>query len=167
MVSKFKKTAFTVTLTINLLLTVKNYSQNNYQTTHWKNFTPKTIFLTYDYMHRNTLKTGIEFFIPNKSSNHIFVGLGYGVAIDNGKLYSFPTAHLSLNLKKGYVFKLTTTSSNVTPSAGISLFNVIDFNLGYSIPYQKEQLPELKGISAGITVRISKNNDVYLPMTLF
>ena len=150
-----------------VMFLTKSYCQYTYTTTKWENYIPKTVFVSYDYMNRNTIKTGIEFFIPNKSSNPIFIGLGYGIGIDNAKIFSFANAHLSLNLQNGYVLKLATTTTSLTSSAGVSLFNALDFNLGYSFPFQNQQIHKLKGITVGITVRISNHNKVYLPMKLF
>ncbi len=128
---------------------------------------PQTVFVTYEYAHRNTLQSGIEFCINQNYNDKFFVGLGYGIGIEAGKKFGFPTAHLKFNSKEGYLCQLGFTNAKITTSTGITLYNAIDLQLGYSFPFHNESLPQLKGITFGITVRFSKNKKVFGSMKWF
>lgn len=109
---------------------------------------------------RNQLKGGVELF--SKFENYrFFYGVGYGLVNSNEQIKGLLDYHASYNSNNGFLVKVSGSDRNITSTVGLTLLNALDFGVGYSFPIKKDELPIIQGFTVGLTVRFSKNNDVY------
>ena len=102
----------------------------------------------YDYIGRNAGFAGLEYRINSSDTFATNVGIGSFLTSIDEKLTIIPEAHFA----KGFGFligKASLSTKHIAPSIGFGFLNAMDFSLGYTIPYEKNNgLKE--GISFGI-----------------
>ena len=130
-------------------------------------YLPQAVFVEYQFAKVSMLKSGLEFCFNKYNANKFFIGAGYGLAIPKGKVIGFPNAHLSYNQKGGLMTKVGITNHSVSVTGGITFLNLLDLGLGYSIPYQKSQTLQIKGITVGLSARLFGDNDIYTKLKFF
>lgn len=119
-------------------------------------------FLDYTYANRHLAKGGLEFILikNERKQNNLFLGVGYGMVNYNGKIHGIPDLHLSYNIGSLLFIKAGSSSYHAYSLIGISGFNFADVGIGYSYPYKNSPM-KIQGLTAGITFRLTKRDDVY------
>ena len=120
-------------------------------------------FINYNYVDRHILKAGLEVLLLNneKAENKLFLGAGYGLVNYNSKIFGLPDLHLSYYFSKALFTKIGTSINHLYTLAGITYFNYLDLEFGYSHSYDKNKAPNIQGFTIGINVRLSKNNKAF------
>ena len=121
---------------------------------------PSVFYVEYVNSDRNQLKAGLEVFTRTRNYR-LFYGVGYGLVNSNKQIKGLLDYHVSYNSNNGFLVKISGSDRNVAPIIGVSLLNALDLGVGYSFPIKKDEIPEIQGFTVGLTVRFSKNNDVY------
>lgn len=167
---KFQNIIFLCKYKIAFLVVVTsiNCFSQSYFSNHTKwDYLPQTIFVEYQYSNTHSLKSGVEFCVNKYCKNKIFIGIGYGVALQNDKLLGLPNTHISYNQEKGFMTKISISNTNATLMGGVTFLNLLDLGVGYTYPIQKSEPVQLKGFTIGLTARLSKNNAIYGKLKLF
>lgn len=120
------------------------------------------LYLNYSIANKSLLTAGMEFCLDCHTDNKLFIGAGYGITNSyNGKYYGLPDLHLSFNTEYFLFLKAGTSTKNAYAMGGVTFLNMIDLGLGYSFPYNKEQIPTYQGFTTSITFRFTNNKNVY------
>lgn len=119
-------------------------------------------YIDYSFANRHLLRGGVEFMLINESDsqNKLFLGTGYGIVNNSGKIRGIPDLHLSYNVGTLLFVKAGSSFSHAYSIVGISLFNTCDIGIGYSTSYNNSDL-KIQGFTAGITFRLTHKDDVY------
>lgn len=119
-------------------------------------------YIDYSYASKNLLRGGLEFILIDNSENQdkLFLGTGYGVVNDHGKIHGIPDLYLSYNIGTLLFVKAGSSFSHAYSVAGISLFNSCDIGIGYSKSYNNTNV-KIQGFTAGITFRLTHKDNVY------
>jgi hypothetical protein len=124
------------------------------------------VYLDYKNATRNQYTGGLEFCLDCENDSKLFLGLGFGVTSYNENSYGLPDLHLSYN-KNLFFIKAGTSDKNAYALAGLSMFNALDFGLGYSQQFNNDKYPVIKGFTFGATFRITNNQKAYIKLKLF
>lgn len=157
---------------------VKWYKDNNTllnsRDLNYDNSSPKSkilqwpiIYLGYSIATKSQVTGGLELCLDCKEGNKFFIGLGYGVTSYDGEYYSLPDIHLSYNIQNSFFIKTGGSDKNAYALTGLSFLNMMDLGLGYSIPFNREKSPVIKGLTLGVTFRYSHNKNVYGKLKMF
>lgn len=119
-------------------------------------------YIDYSYASRHLLRGGVEFMLMDESGsqNKLFLGTGYGIVNDDGKIHGIPDLHLSYNVGTALFVKAGSSFSHAYSLVGISLLNTCDIGIGYSKSYNNSDL-RIQGFTAGITLRLTHKDNVY------
>jgi hypothetical protein len=136
-----------------IFLSLKMTAQKNIQPIY---------YVDYSYAGKHLLRGGIEFILIGKSSNQnkLFLGTGYGIVNNNGKIHGIPDLHVSYNAGALLFIKAGSSFSHAYSLIGISLFNTCDIGIGYSGSYNNRDI-KIQGFTAGITFRLTRKDNVY------
>ncbi|MDV7697319.1 hypothetical protein N6B72_10345 [Chryseobacterium soli] len=119
-------------------------------------------YIDYSYASKHVLRGGVEFILMDGGENQdkLFLGTGYGVVGDHGKMHGIPDLHLSYNIGTLLFIKAGSSFSHAYSVVGISLFNSCDIGIGYSKSYNNSNV-KIQGFTAGITFRLTHKDNVY------
>lgn len=119
-------------------------------------------YIDYSFASRHLLRGGVEFMLINEndSQNKLFLGTGYGIVNNNGKMHGISDLHVSYNVGTLLFVKVGSSFSHVYSLVGISLLNTCDIGIGYSTSYNNSDV-KIQGFTAGITFRLTRKDDVY------
>jgi hypothetical protein len=122
------------------------------------------ITVAYRYTGRNVLQTGLEFRIGNTHGRSIILGPSLLYSHINHADKFIPEAHIYLS-DQGKLFGLSSNPYSIEPRIGITLFNIIFLNTGYTFPIHKEKY--FKGVTFGIQFNIApKHAQFYDPIKI-
>lgn len=120
-------------------------------------------YISYSIAVKSQFTGGLEFCLDCQNDNKLLIGLGYGITRYNEKTYGFPDLHLSYNLTENWVFaKIGSSHKNAYALAGLTLINIMDLGIGYSVPFNQENIPVIKGFTFGTTIRFTDNKNLRL-----
>lgn len=120
-------------------------------------------YISYSIAVKSQFTGGLEFCLDCQNDNKLLIGLGYGITRYNEKTYGLPDLHLSYNLTENWVFaKIGSSHKNAYALAGLTLINIMDLGIGYSVPFNQENIPVIKGFTFGTTIRFTDNKNLRL-----
>lgn len=135
--------------------------KNNSKLLNWQ----PIFYINYFITVKSQFAAGLEFCLDCKDSTYngiLLLGFGYGLSSYDNNYFGLPDIHLSLNFPDGLSFiKIGGSNRNLYAMAGLSLLNAIDLGFGYSYPLIQDKIPELKGFTFGLTLRLTNHPDVY------
>ncbi|WP_141248438.1 hypothetical protein [Flavobacterium sp. ACN6] len=118
-------------------------------------------YISYSIAAKSQFTGGLEFCLACQNDNKLLVGLGYGITRYDSKTYGLPDFHLYLS-REWLFAKIGGSHKNAYALAGITLINLMDLGIGYSVPFNQENIPEIKGFIFGATIRFSNNENLRL-----
>lgn len=120
--------------------------------------------LGYDYIGKSAGFVGVDYRISPNRKSYSNIGVGTYLTTNNQKFTAIPEVHYNYNFKEGYKAELSLCTKKITPSVGINLFNAMHLNLGYNIPFNKEE--DFKGPYVGLHFFLGERR-FYYNMKLF
>jgi len=119
------------------------------------------LFVDYKIATKSQFIGGLEFCLDCENKNKLLIGAGFGVTSYNNIYYGLPDLHLSYNTEKFWFFKGGTSDKHAYLLIGVTIINLLDLGFGYSLPFDNNKLPVIKGFTFGATLRFSSNQKVY------
>ena len=120
-------------------------------------------FISYSIAVKSQYTAGLEFCLDCQNDNKLLIGLGYGIMRYDDKTYGLPDFHLSYNLSEKWIFtKIGASHKNAYAIAGLTVVNLMDLGIGYSVPFNEESIPVIKGFTFGLTIRFTNNENLRL-----
>lgn len=120
-------------------------------------------YISYSIALKSQYTAGLEFCLDCQNDNKLLLGLGYGIMRYDDKTYGLPDFHLSYNLSEKWLFaKVGGSHRNAYAIAGLSLLSIMDLGIGYSVPFNQENIPVIKGFTFGATIRFTDNKNLRL-----
>lgn len=120
-------------------------------------------YISYSIATKSQLTGGLEFCLDCQNDNKLLIGLGYGITRYGGDTYGLVDYHLSYNLTEKWLFaKIGGSNKNAYAIAGLTIFNLLDLGLGYSVPFNTATIPVIKGFTFGATIRFTDNDNLRL-----
>ena len=120
-------------------------------------------YISYSIALKSQYTAGLEFCLDCQNDNKLLLGLGYGIMRYDDKTYGLPDFHLSYNLSEKWLFaKVGGSHRNAYAIAGLSLLSIMDLGIGYSVPFNQENIPAIKGFTFGATIRFTDNKNLRL-----
>ena len=75
--------------------------------------------------------------------------------------------HLSYNTEKFWFFKGGTSDKHAYVLTGVTFLNILDLGFGYSLPFDNDKIPVIKGFTFGATFRLARDDKkVYTPIRI-
>ena len=112
----------------------------------------------YEYMHKNSGYLGAEYRFNNNdlNNNHgpLNVGIGTYMYSNNSKFAIAPEIHVNKTWKHFLIIELSASTKNIKPSVGVSAFNLLRLQFGYSFPIDNS---EFKGFYFGFHILIGRS----------
>lgn len=114
--------------------------------------------VSYRYTGRNVLQAGLEYRFGNSYDGSIILGpsLLYTHVNDTDKF--IPEMNVNL-LRAGFLIGISGNPYSLEPRIGISLFNAVFLNTGYSFPIHREKY--FKGVTFGIQFNIAPKHSKF------
>ena len=113
----------------------------------------------YQYMHVNTGYLGAEYRLNSnlgKNKNGpLTVGVGTYLYGNKGKFAIAPEIHLNQTWMHFLTTEVSASTKNLKPSIGISLFDLMRFQFGYSFPIDNSNF---KGFHFGFNILIGRSS---------
>ena len=145
-----------------LIKPVKFPSDRNSFTKESVDLSP-AFFISYSIAVKSQYTAGLEFCLDCQNDNKLLLGLGYGIMRYDDKTYGLPDFHLSYNLSEKWIFtKIGASHKNAYAIAGLTVVNLMDLGIGYSVPFNEESIPVIKGFTFGLTIRFTNNENLRL-----
>jgi hypothetical protein len=116
------------------------------------------LFVDYKIARKSQFIGGLEFCLDCENKNKLFIGAGYGVTSYNHTYYGLPDLHLSYNTEKFWFFKGGTSDKHVYVMTGVTFLNILDLGCGYSLPFNNDKIPIIKGFTFGATFRLARDD---------
>ncbi|MFH6960262.1 hypothetical protein ACHRV1_22910 [Flavobacterium aquidurense] len=145
-----------------LIKPVKFPSDRNSFTKESVDLSP-AFYISYSIAVKSQYTAGLEFCLDCQNDNKLLLGLGYGIMRYDDKTYGLPDFHLSYNLSEKWIFtKIGASHKNAYAIAGLTVVNLMDLGIGYSVPFNEESIPVIKGFTFGLTIRFTNNENLRL-----
>jgi len=145
-----------------LMKPIKFPSERNSFNKEYVDLSP-AFYVSYSIALKSQYTAGLEFCLDCQNNNKLLLGLGYGIMRYHEKTYGLPDFHLSYNLSEKWLFaKIGGSHRNTYVIAGLSLLNIMDLGIGYSVPFNQENVPVIKGFTFGAIIRFTHNENLRL-----
>lgn len=112
----------------------------------------------YEHMHKNSGYLGVEYrFNSNDLKNNhgtFNVGVGTYMFSKDKEFKITPEVHLNKTWSHFLITELSASTKNLKPSIGLSAFNLVRFQFGYSFPFGDS---EFKGFYFGFHILIGRS----------
>lgn len=135
-----------------LLITVHGEAQS-------PNLDKLALNISYKYMHVNSGYLGAEYRLnSNKGKNAngpLTVGVGTYLYGNKGKFAIVPEVHLNQTWMHFLTTELSASTKNVMPSAGLTFFNLMRIQFGYSFPLADSNF---KGFHFGFNILLGRSS---------
>lgn len=114
--------------------------------------------LGYKYNRLNSGYLGAEYRLDSNAGKHphgpLNIGAGTLLYSEKGKFELLPEFHINKTWKHVLISELSLTPKYVSPSLGITFFNLARFQFGYSVPLRHS---DFKGFSFGLHILIGRS----------